>query len=114
MLRLCPITVINALSIFLLIYSATGSSVFNSEIGLRVEDYITGYTDLIYRAVLQPYEIIVSKNMAINLTNPYDAQKFMYPVKLTYPEVTNIFIGFENKLWYGYIWAIPFFTHQLM
>ena len=81
-----------------------GDSTFNYEISDRVLDYISDYTNLVGRAVEIPHQIINSKNINFNLSNPIDTcRKLFWPVKLTFPEVGDVYIGFETKLWYGYI-----------
>jgi len=98
-------------------FSASGesSSVFNIEISERVEDFLSSYLTLVSRAALGPHNSIllrdVNKRLNLTLTDPHDtSQKILYQTKLTFQESSNIYIGYESLLFYGYIGSAYQFT----
>jgi hypothetical protein len=84
-----------------------GQNTFNYEIAGRISDQLAAFSDIVLRALDSPYQQIEAKNVPLNF---YDEDSIMvgllYPVKLTFSDVAgDIFIGFEDGFWYGYIGA---------
>ena len=88
----------------ILIHFTIGESVFNEEISARVDDFLTNYLDLVSRSVFGPYNTLITGNIPVNLSLPDDtSKKLFYQTRLTFPESSNIYIGFETGLFYGYL-----------
>mmetsp|Transcript_26536 Transcript_26536/g.25396 ORF Transcript_26536/g.25396 Transcript_26536/m.25396 type:complete len:661 (-) Transcript_26536:426-2408(-) len=82
-----------------------GQNTFNYEIAGRVIDQISAFSNVVSRGLNVPLQQIKAKNVPLNF---YDEDNVMvsllYPVKLVFNDVAgDIFIGFEDGFWYGYI-----------
>ena len=97
--KLCVI-ILSIFSTFI----TTSKSVFNEEISARVDDFLTNYLDLVSRSLYGPYNTLVTGNIPVNLSLPDDtSKKLFFQTRLTFPESSNIYVGFETGLFYGYL-----------
>ena len=86
------------------LYVESTTSVFNYEISARVTDFLDDYTNLISSGLNVPYQIIQTRSIIYNLSDPIDScRKLFWPVKRSFAQIKDLYIGFENKLFYGYI-----------
>jgi len=85
-------------------YTTKGESIFNEEISARVDDFLTNYLDLVSRSLFGPYNTLITGNIPVNLSLPDDtSKKLFYQTRLTFPESSNIYVGFQTGLFYGYL-----------
>ena len=77
---------------------------FNTEVSARVQDFIADYLQIVTRSAYGPYHSIIYGNAGVNLTNPQQtSMKLLYQSKTTFPESSNVYIGMETGLFYGYL-----------